>query len=190
MQMRSKSWRGAAILSLMAVTSLALGAAPADNPFAELEKGSLGTLPGFGKAAEPVTVEAHFQPGGDGKTGELTITAMIEKGYHIYSVTQPQGGPLATSIRLDPGSAYQLAGEFQATPAPEAHVDKEVWPGLTIEEHQTQVTWKAPVRIAAGTNPAEVPIRGVVQAQACEATSCIDLALEFSARYVPPATAA
>lgn len=115
----------------------------------------------------PIHVSAQFVVPAAGKPGLLQISATIEEGWHTYSITQPKGGPLATKIALTPSAAFELAGDFTPNPAPEKHVDNEVFKGLTLEEHRKQVTWSAPVKFAAGVNPAEVTIAGKVTAQAC-----------------------
>ncbi len=115
----------------------------------------------------------------------LDITATIEEGWHIYSITQPKGGPLASKIALTPATNFSLSGDFAANPKPEVHF-ADVFPGLPLEEHRKQVTWQAPVRLAEGVNPADMKITGRVTIQAC---SDIDMnclpprPYEFSAAY-------
>ncbi len=118
-------------------------------------------------APAPVAVAAQFVVPAAGKPGVLQITATIEEGWHIYSITQPKGGPLATKISVAPNAAFELAGDFAANPAPETHVDNEVFKGVQLEEHRKQVTWSVPIKLAAGANPAELKITGKVTAQAC-----------------------
>ncbi|NIP84468.1 MAG: hypothetical protein GTO03_02485, partial [Planctomycetales bacterium] len=104
-------------------------------------------LGGLG-AAQPtgphVTVRAQILPPQGRGAARLSITAEILPGWHIYSITQRPGGPRPTSIQLDESPNYRLTGPFQATPAPEIHLEK-FWPGLDIEQHEGRVTWTAPL---------------------------------------------
>src|SRR5665213_4183744 len=43
-------------------------------------------------------------------SGVIFIKAIIDKGWHIYSVNQPDGGPIKTSFKFDPSTAYQAIG--------------------------------------------------------------------------------
>ena len=47
------------------------------------------------------------------RTGRLFITATIKSGWHIYSITQPEGGPLATKITLKPPAGVRV-GDFKS----------------------------------------------------------------------------
>ncbi len=142
-------------------------------------------------APTPVAVAAQFVVPAPGKPGVLQITAKIEDGWHIYSITQPKGGPLATKIALTPNPAFEVAGEFTANPAPETHVDNEVFKGIQLEEHRKQVTWSAPVKLAAGVNPADITISGKVTAQACSDIdkNCLPpKPYDFNASFKPTAS--
>ena len=60
------------------------------------------------------------------KAGEAisaTLKAKIEDGWHLYSLDQPKGGPVATSIKLDQGQAFEINGEF-GSPKSVAKADK------------------------------------------------------------------
>lgn len=140
-----------------------------------------GGLSGLGGApSEPVEVSAEFTKASDQRPAVLMITATIDPGWYIYSITQPPGGPQPTSISLDPSPTYQRIGGFRATPQPESHVDQEVWPGLEIQEHRNQVTWYAPIELAEGVTPESAVVEGTVRLQACK-ESCIPMNLSFTA---------
>src|SRR5687768_145343 len=47
-----------------------------------------------------VSVRAVFTAPAEGQPPRLYVTAEIKKGWHIYSITQPKGGPIATKIKL------------------------------------------------------------------------------------------
>ncbi len=53
-------------------------------------------------------------------TGDLVatkLTAEIESGWKLYSTEQPDGGPIATTIKVSEGTQFELAGKIASTPA-------------------------------------------------------------------------
>jgi suppressor for copper-sensitivity B len=122
-----------------------------------------------GELGEPVAVTAAIEPGADGAPDTLTVTAILESGWHLYSITQKPGGPLATTIRLAADSPRQLAGTFAAEPAPTTRTvdDIPAWKGIPIEEHGGRVTWRAALQPGGGE------VRGSVRLQLCQDTSCL-----------------
>ncbi|MGA2065215.1 MAG: cytochrome c biogenesis protein CcdA [Thermoguttaceae bacterium] len=128
---------------------------------------------GFGAAqGEQVAVRAGFTPPDANRTAELFITATIQPGWHIYSITQAPGGPLATKINLDASDAYRLLGDFRPDPAPKKKVEA-VFNNLLVETHTGTVTWFAAIRLAAGADPERVKISGRLNVQACQADQCL-----------------
>ncbi len=118
---------------------------------------------------EPIAVEAVIEPATNGGPDLLAITATIEEGWHLYSVTQKPGGPLATKIAVAQDSPRQVAGPF--VPSEKPHVrtvdDVPAWKGLPIEEHAGEVTWRAPLAPGGGD------VRGSVRVQLCQDTACL-----------------
>src|SRR3990172_846369 len=76
----------------------------------------LAGLEGDAVFDDPVTVSAQFTAATADRPAVLMITADIAPGWHVYSLTQPPGGPTKTKIELTPSSQYQLAGQFRALP--------------------------------------------------------------------------
>ncbi len=115
---------------------------------------------------EPVTASGWFTAAEGDKPARLYIQADIQKGWHIFSITQPKGGPLATKLKLDESKLYKVVGLFKAEPAPVVH-DDEVF-GMKVEEHTVKVVWHAPIAIAGDADVKALQIKGSVYAQACE----------------------
>jgi len=149
---------------------------PSRSPLAGLE--------GDSQFNDPVELSAEFTAPTAERPAVLMITANIAPGWHVYSLTQPPGGPTKTRIELTPSSEYQLAGQFHSQPQPTERVDDEAWVGLTIEEHSGRVTWYAPVALASGVDPATLVIAGQVRMLACK-DSCIPITKDFTARLGP-----
>lgn len=131
--------------------------------------------------ADPVTLTAQFTAATADRPAVLMITAKIAPGWHVYSLTQPAGGPTKTKIEVADSPQYHLIGQFRSIPDPTTRVDDSAWVGLTIEEHAGEVTWYAPIELAAGVDPATLTISGKVRMLACK-ESCIPANKDFTAR--------
>jgi thiol:disulfide interchange protein len=145
---------------------------------------SVGGLSSFGAAddaGDPATINSQFTAATTGRPAVLMITVQISPGWHVYSITQPPGGPQRAKIEVVPSPQFRLLGEFDAFPAPTKHIDQVAWPGLEMQEHENQVTWYAPIELAAGVDAAAVEIRGSVKLQVCK-DSCVPVNTQFAAR--------
>jgi suppressor for copper-sensitivity B len=143
--------------------------------------GGFGGLGDFGQEQkQPVQVEARIEAQPGIPVGRLVVTATVEDPYHIFSISQPRGGPQPTKIRIKPNAEVRV-GEWETTTPPKIHIDDGPWKGLPIEEHYGRVEWVAPLEFAAGADPANVMVEGVVDTQACDPSVCIPLTLKFAA---------
>jgi suppressor for copper-sensitivity B len=118
---------------------------------------------------EPVEVSAVIEPGTGGGPDVLAVTATLEEGWHLYSLTQPRGGPLPTTITIADDSPRRVTGPFEPDSPPTVRRVDEIpaWQGIPIEEHAGRVTWRAPLAAGAGE------VRGRLRVQLCEDTSCL-----------------
>jgi len=118
----------------------------------------------------PAQVTARIEPGPD--RDELVVTAVLEDGWHLYSLEQKPGGPQATRIQLAPAAAALLAGPFRPDAPPHRRTIQDVpgWNGLVVEEHAGTVVWRAP--LAAGPGGRATEIRGSVSLQLCRDNAC------------------
>ena len=144
-------------------------------------RGPLAGLEGDSQFSDPVTLSAQFTAPTAERPAVLMITAEIAPGWHVYSLTQPPGGPTKTKIELNDSTQFKLIGQFRSQPEPTERVDDQAWVGLTIEEHEGQVTWYAPIELTAGVDPASLAITGKVRMLACK-ESCIPVNQDFTAR--------
>lgn len=101
---------------------------------------------------------------------------------HVYSLTQPPGGPQKTTIELARSADYRLLAPFRSQTPPKVYIDNQVYKGLKIEEHEGMVTWFAPIEISAGVDPKKLEIRGKIHMLACQTGgSCNPVDKEFVA---------
>lgn len=139
-------------------------------------------LSGFGNLVEPsggfmgpkVEFSAWYEVQSGGRDGRLSLKALIQPGWHIYSRTQPPGGPRPTEIAVDPSPGFQVVGDFEPDRDPIDHPDP-AFPGVKIEEFSDEVTWTAPIRLAADADPATLPIHITINGQVCETGGSCDL---------------
>ncbi|MFN9370005.1 MAG: cytochrome c biogenesis protein CcdA [Planctomycetia bacterium] len=138
----------------------------------------LGVLPPAGGDAvaavaetfgAPVRVSAKIEPGQSGNPDVLAVQAVLEEGWHLYSVTQKRGGPKPTRITLAADSPRQTAGPFvpDSPAVTRFYDDVAAWRGIPVEEHHGTVTWRAP--LAPGKAG---PIHGSLSLQLCRDNSC------------------
>jgi suppressor for copper-sensitivity B len=160
---------GPALLAALAL-GFAAGTAAGQDSYGGAA-GGYGNSSG-GDDGPPVSVSAQFTAAKGGQPAELFISAVVKAGWHIYSLTQPKGGPLASKIDLKKSADYQTKGDFQASPA----ADKKKEPAfdnLVVETHSGSVTWHAPIELAAGVEPGKLTIEGSLSVQACDANNCM-----------------
>ena len=65
---------------------------------------------------EPVTWSAKYFTSGD--RGRLEIEAVVGRSWHIYSTTQPAGGPLATKFAITSPKSVSISGKFESNEPP------------------------------------------------------------------------
>jgi thiol:disulfide interchange protein len=103
----------------------------------------------------------------DGRNYELTFTATVEKGSHIYSLNIPSNGPIPTTFRFDSTAAYALDGKvFEAT-APEEIFDEAF--GFKIKTFSNKAEFRQKI-IAKSSS---FSVSGVVNFMACNKSTCL-----------------
>lgn len=150
------------LFGLLAAVLVATPGLAADDPLAAINA-ALGS---------PVRIEAVIEPGSAGRPDRLAVTATLEPGWHLYSLTQKPGGPRPTKITLAADSPRRIVGGFEPDAPPDAHPVDDVpsWKGLVVEEHAGRVTWRAELApAAAGATEA----RGSVTLQLCRDNACL-----------------
>lgn len=116
------------------------------------------------------SIEPLAGPFRSGMTTTVRVTAKLEDGWHVYSLTQPAGGPRATRISVPAGQPFILAGLPSPTVKPQVKYDGAF--RMNVQEHERGVTFDIPVRatrLVAG--PAD-SIRVEVRYQVCDASLC------------------
>jgi thiol:disulfide interchange protein len=120
---------------------------------------------GAAESGEVVEVSSVFVAGEAGKPGRIYVTAKIAPEWHIYSITQADGGPVKSRIKIPASHQYRV-GPFVPTAKPESHPEP-AFDNLITETHEGTITWVAQFEVAAGVDPAGLSIKGDLKAQAC-----------------------
>ncbi len=139
------------------------------------------SLGGFGQdSGDPAKWEAKYFVDASGTQGRLDVIVNVDRGWHIYSVTQPSGGPMKTKLSIESPESVKLAGKFAPDEAPHKSVS-EIFKGITIEEHGGRVVWSAPIAMPADFR---APISIAVEAQVCKPDgACIPISETLTAAF-------
>lgn len=180
------NWRAFAYRALaMCLVGVWVGSLPAaaqvEQPETDFSAGLFDDLGPAGLGAgglapgpKLVTLQAQFTDPTPDRPARLFITARIEPPWYTYSITQPPGGPKRTVIEVDRAEAFELLGDFQASPPPETKIDP-VFDNLAVQSHHGGVTWYAPIEIKPWADKDTLRITGRVNAQLCnsQTSSCL-----------------
>jgi len=137
---------------------------------------------------DPVTIEAAVEnsPSGD----VLAVTAVLEEGWHLYSVDQKPGGPKPTRITVAADSPQVADGPYKPDTPPHSRTVDDVpsWKGLVVEEHSSRITWRAPLK--ANSDGKATAVHGTVSLQLCRDNACIPPeTIAFTAKPAGPPAA-
>jgi|SRR5579862_6402461 len=105
-----------------------------------------------------------------GSTVPIALVATIDNGWHLYSTTQPAGGPIPTRITLSTSAFFSSDGAV-TFPKPSVAPDPNF--GINVETYQQTVTFTVPVHIAANARPGIDTVALQARFQACNASLCL-----------------
>ena len=129
-------------------------------------------IAGAAQAQNPV----HWTLGSDAKADikpadriEARLTARIDNGWHLYSLTQGPGGPVPTRIYVPDGTIFQLGGQPEGS-APHVAMDPSF--GINTETYDADTVFRIPLVAGKGVTSAS-PIAVNVRYQTCNSTMCL-----------------
>ena len=100
----------------------------------------------------------------------LRLTAAIDSGWYIYSITQKSGGPTPMRISVAPSPPFTVGGT-PAGPQPVVIFDKEF--GIETERYEGNPSFAVPVAVAATAGAETKTLDIKVRYQACNASFCL-----------------
>jgi thiol:disulfide interchange protein len=112
----------------------------------------------------------------------LVLEVKIAKNWHLYSVTQPEGGTIRSTFQFE----LQELKLQKIQPAIAPEVDRNaVGFNVDIESHHDMVTW---ILTFQNELPKDQSIRGTLEGQVCqmgEGGVCVPITVSFEAVYDP-----
>ena len=131
----------------------------------------LGMLPGLVAQLRPITWTATAPKSAiAGSTVSIALVATIDDGWHLYSTTQPAGGPIPTRITLASSPVFASEGVVNS-PKPVVALDPNF--GINVETYQQTVTFTVPVHVAANARAGVDTVAIQARFQACNASLCL-----------------
>ena len=114
------------------------------------------------------------QPAESVKAGEritVTVTAVMDEGWHLYALDPVEGGPIPTKITAGPAPSFTLQDKDIEKPEPKRSHDPNF--GIETAYYDESATFGLPIKVAAdvpaGTREFEVSARF----QACNDQFCL-----------------
>lgn len=125
-------------------------------------------------AANPVAWEAKANlPAAPLKTGDtftIDLTAHIEKGWHLYSLTPIENGPRPTRITITAGQGFELGGKVRA---PDPITAKDPNFGVETEFYEDNVTFTVPIKVTLQAAKGKTAATVQVRYQTCNDRNCL-----------------
>ncbi len=112
----------------------------------------------------------------DQNTIELLFNANIDKGYHLYSLNIPDGGPLPTVFTFEKSDAYSLEDSMQEEIKPIEKYD-DVFE-MDIEFFENKASFKQLIKL--NTDKSKVPVVGEIAYMVCNDVGCVALYEDIS----------
>ncbi len=137
---------------------------------------SLSLLPGVvgaqSSADSPVrwSAQAPAGPVRPGAQFEVKVEARLDDNWHMYSLTQPPGGPIASRITLPSDQPFEMAGPVRQSPP-----KREFDPNFNIETEifETSAEFRLPIKVAASATPGDYDVRLQAFFQVCNDRTCL-----------------
>jgi DsbC/DsbD-like thiol-disulfide interchange protein len=131
-----------------------------------------GLLPGSVIAQQPVQWKAVTAASTAAPGGKMTVTlsATIEDGWYIYSLTQGKGGPVPLAITMPVGQPFVIGGEIKA-PTPDWSFDQNF--GIDVERHSEKPEFVVPIAVATDAKPGQQTLKVHARYQVCNARVCL-----------------
>lgn len=103
-----------------------------------------------------------------GNTYEVHLTATIDKGWHTYSQTTPEGGPVPTSINFTKNPLVSIEGKAKEVGKMEQH--HEPLFGVDVKQFSDKVDF---VQIIKVKGAAATTVTGSIESMACNDKQCL-----------------
>jgi thiol:disulfide interchange protein len=104
-----------------------------------------------------------------GAVAPLKLTAKIDPGWHLYSITTPKGGPIPSTVELAENAAVESTKVYQ--PKPERRLDPNF--GIDVETFSNEAVFWIPVTLKKDAAENATEFIAQVRYQACDDKQCL-----------------
>lgn len=99
---------------------------------------------------------------------EIVFTATLDRGWHLYDMNLPEGGPVSTSFSFEKITGAELVGTPVASVAPTTVYDELF--SMNLRWYADKVSFKQKIKI---TDPAKFKVAGEVEFMVCNDETCL-----------------
>src|SRR5215469_3081552 len=110
-----------------------------------------------------------------GEKFSVKLLANISSGWHMYSITQPSGGPTTTVITVPRTQPFRLDGQISGPP-PRIAYDANF--EMNTETYEEGAEFAVPVAVTASTSAGDQKLTVDVRFQVCNDTTCMPATTE------------
>src|SRR5215470_8464177 len=104
-----------------------------------------------------------------GSVVPLKLTAKLEPGWHLYSLTTPPGGPIPSTAALAENPAVERVALYQ--PKPERKLDPNF--GIDTETFSEEAVFLVGAQLKQDAAPGDVALEAQVRYQSCNDKLCL-----------------
>ncbi len=122
-------------------------------------------------AQDPVhwKLESTTPKAGPGSTISLQLTATLDPGWHVYSLTTPKGGPIPTTATIAENPVIESTKFYQ--PKPERKFDPSF--GIDVETFAKEVVFYIETKLKKDAPVGAAEIVAQVRYQTCDEKQCL-----------------
>ena len=138
----------------------------------------------------PVKWKIKLDDKGGAPEKEIVFTATADKGWHLYDMNLPDGGPVSTSFTFETLNGAELIGQPVPSVKPTTVYDEQF--AMNLRWYPGTVSFIQKLKV---TDPAKFKVEGEVEFMACNDETClppdqIPFSFDKKSIHVDPALAA
>ena len=138
----------------------------------------------------PVKWKIKLDDKGGAPEKEIVFTATADKGWHLYDMNLPEGGPVSTSFTFETLNGAELIGQPVPSVKPTTVYDEQF--AMNLRWYPGTVSFTQKLKV---TDPAKFKAEGEVEFMACNEETClppdqIPFSFDKKSIHVDPALAA
>ena len=116
----------------------------------------------------PVKWKIKLDDKGGAPEKEIVFTATADKGWHLYDMNLPEGGPVSTSFTFETLNGAELIGQPVPSVKPTTVYDEQF--AMNLRWYPGTVSFTQKLKV---TDPAKFKAEGEVEFMACNDETCL-----------------